>query len=175
MTLQLTGQREPASFEIDWRGEREGWAEFALAREGETLCGSGRLGPGGEGTLRLGARLVPFFVVRAGREIQVCIDGQVYRLADPQTGSGASPAATRSPQTLPVGGEITAPMPGLVLKLLAKPGEEVAAQAPLLILESMKMELTLAAPEAGRLVEVFCREGQRVELGTVLMRVEGRG
>jgi biotin carboxyl carrier protein len=44
---------------------------------------------------------------------------------------------------------IKAPMPGLVIKILVKEGEEVSKDAPLLVLEAMKMENVLKAPAPG--------------------------
>ncbi|KAB2945072.1 MAG: acetyl-CoA carboxylase biotin carboxyl carrier protein subunit, partial [Phycisphaerae bacterium] len=46
--------------------------------------------------------------------------------------------------------EVKAPMPGTILKILVKPGDVVTAHQPLVVMESMKMEMTLSASGAGR-------------------------
>ena len=63
-------------------------------------------------------------------------------------------------------------MPGTVLKVCVQAGDRVEPQAPLVVVESMKMEMTLAAPAAARVREVVCAVGQMVEPGTVLVRLE---
>ena len=46
---------------------------------------------------------------------------------------------------------IVAPIPGTVIRILAEPGVDLPAGAPLLVIEAMKMEHTLRAPVAGHL------------------------
>jgi 3-methylcrotonyl-CoA carboxylase alpha subunit len=67
---------------------------------------------------------------------------------------------------------ITAPMPGTVIRMLAEPGAELAAGAPVLVLEAMKMEHTLRAPAAGRLVALKCALGDLVQEGAELADFE---
>jgi 3-methylcrotonyl-CoA carboxylase alpha subunit len=67
------------------------------------------------------------------------------------------------------GDSMRAPMPGLVKLVRAAPGEEVAKGQPLLILEAMKMEHTIAAPHDGRIEEIVA-EGAQVTDGSVLVK-----
>ncbi|HEY0833375.1 MAG TPA: urea carboxylase [Azospirillum sp.] len=70
---------------------------------------------------------------------------------------------------LPPGGEaVPSPVPGSVWKIAAEAGRAVKAGDPLLIVESMKMEITVAAPADGTLAEIRCAEGQAVTLGQTL-------
>jgi 3-methylcrotonyl-CoA carboxylase alpha subunit len=71
--------------------------------------------------------------------------------------------------------DLTAPMPGTVLKVLVAPGQRFEAHAPLVVMESMKMEMTLSAPHAGRVGMIECRPGQLVAMGAVLMRFNEGG
>jgi 3-methylcrotonyl-CoA carboxylase alpha subunit len=66
-------------------------------------------------------------------------------------------------------GSVRAPMPGLVKVVRAGVGERVAKGQPLLILEAMKMEHTIAAPHEGTIAEIAA-EGAQVSDGTVLVR-----
>jgi biotin carboxyl carrier protein len=67
---------------------------------------------------------------------------------------------------------ILAPMPGKVLRILARVGDEVALRQPLLVVEAMKMENELSSPKTGRVKEVAVSEGQSVEAGRLLAIVE---
>ena len=69
-------------------------------------------------------------------------------------------------------GSLLAPMPGSVLRIGAAVGDTVTAGQPLIWLEAMKMEHTVAAPGDGVLVELNVEPGQQVEVGAVLARVD---
>ena len=68
--------------------------------------------------------------------------------------------------------EIAAHITGTVWKIEVGVGDNVAEGDTLVILESMKMEMPLEAPAAGRVAELRCAEGQAVEEGQVLLVVE---
>ncbi|MGN6312770.1 MAG: acetyl/propionyl/methylcrotonyl-CoA carboxylase subunit alpha [Rhodanobacteraceae bacterium] len=68
------------------------------------------------------------------------------------------------------GDRVIAPMPGRVVLVKAKPGDEVDKDQELLVMEAMKMELTLRAPRAGRLESVHVAPGDFVEADAVLVR-----
>jgi 3-methylcrotonyl-CoA carboxylase alpha subunit len=68
-----------------------------------------------------------------------------------------------------------APMPGTIVALKVKPGDRVEAGQPLLVMEGMKMELTLAAPVAGIVERVLCAEGDSVEADAVLVDIRPDG
>ncbi len=68
--------------------------------------------------------------------------------------------------------EIRAPMPGLVLQLLAGPGDEVKRGEALLILEAMKMENVIKSPGDGVIGQVSVEKGQAVDKGQVLFRMQ---
>jgi biotin carboxyl carrier protein len=67
---------------------------------------------------------------------------------------------------------INAPMPGRVVRILVKPGDEVALRQGLIVVEAMKMENELTSPKAGRVKEVAVTEGTSVEAGRLLIVVE---
>jgi acyl-CoA carboxylase subunit alpha len=69
-------------------------------------------------------------------------------------------------------GSLLAPMPGSVLRVGAAVGDKVRAGQPLIWLEAMKMEHTLAAPNDGVLAELNVEPGQQVDVGAVLARVD---
>jgi acetyl/propionyl-CoA carboxylase alpha subunit len=67
--------------------------------------------------------------------------------------------------------EITAPMPGKVLRVLVKDGDSVAAAQPLVVLEAMKMETTLSAESPATVKRVLVVEGAMVDHGAVLIEL----
>jgi 3-methylcrotonyl-CoA carboxylase alpha subunit len=69
-------------------------------------------------------------------------------------------------------GGLIAPMPGLVLKVLVRPGDRARAHQTLIVLEAMKMEHNIEAPFEGIVKAVNCAEGGRVAEGAVLIELE---
>lgn len=69
--------------------------------------------------------------------------------------------------TVDVKTEIT----GNVWKVLLKPGDPVEEDEPILILESMKMEIPVVAPEAGTVAEILVKPEQTVSEGSVVARL----
>lgn len=71
--------------------------------------------------------------------------------------------------------EVKAPMPGLILDVEAKPGDEVKEGDFLLVLEAMKMENTLTAPRDGVIKSVSVKKGETVEKNQLLIEFEQEG
>jgi acetyl-CoA carboxylase biotin carboxyl carrier protein len=67
---------------------------------------------------------------------------------------------------------VNAHITGTVWKIEKRPGDAVSAGDTLVILESMKMEMPVEAPVAGKVSEIRCTEGQAVEEGAVLVVIE---
>ena len=70
------------------------------------------------------------------------------------------------------GGRLTAPMPGKIISVQVKDGDVVTRGAPLVVLEAMKMEHTIAAPGDGRVVKIHYQAGDLVEEGADLLEFE---
>ena len=71
-------------------------------------------------------------------------------------------------------GHLRAPMPGTVLDLRVKEGQDVESGTVLVVLEAMKMEHSLSAPWAGKVVAVPVKAGDRVEEGVELVVLQPR-
>ena len=67
---------------------------------------------------------------------------------------------------------ISAPMPGKVVRVLAAPGEAVVAGQGVIVVEAMKMQNEMKAPKPGIVVEVRAKEGATVTAGEVLVVLE---
>lgn len=66
-------------------------------------------------------------------------------------------------------GDLKAPMPGLVLNILVKPGDTVKKNDPVLVLEAMKMENVIKAPSDAIVKAVAAEKGKPVEKGQLLI------
>jgi len=67
---------------------------------------------------------------------------------------------------------VSSPMPGKVVKVLVAVGQEVRAEQGVIVVEAMKMENELRSAVAGKVKEIFVREGEIVETGAKLLQVE---
>ncbi len=68
--------------------------------------------------------------------------------------------------------EVRTEIAGLVAKIEAKKGDRLTEDAPILLLESMKMEIPVSAPVAGALVEILVVEGDSVREGDTVAVIE---
>jgi len=68
--------------------------------------------------------------------------------------------------------QIVAPMPGKVIRLLVKVGDEVEAGQGLMVVEAMKMQNEIRSPKKGRVERLQAKEGQPVNAGDILGWVE---
>ncbi len=68
--------------------------------------------------------------------------------------------------------ELTALMPGTVIRVLVAPGDRVEARATLVVVEAMKMEMPIAAPRAATVSAVHVAEGDVVARGMMLVELE---
>jgi 3-methylcrotonyl-CoA carboxylase alpha subunit len=67
---------------------------------------------------------------------------------------------------------MSAPMPGVILKILVRVGQQVSKGMPLLILEAMKMEHVISAPRDGTVAAINCKEGELVQPGGDLIELK---
>ena len=138
---------------------------FALEFEGRTVTATGRFTGSSELRVDLGGRRINVTVVSANEKRHVFIDGVsfVFAAIDPLFHAGGGGGAE---------GGLTAPMPGKVIALVAATGAKVEKGAPLLILEAMKMEHTIAAPAAGMVKAFLFNVGEQVSDGAELVEFE---
>lgn len=84
----------------------------------------------------------------------------------------AAPApAPAAPAAAPKAGgpaNVTSPLPGTVLRLVKNAGDTVAAGEVVMIVESMKMENEVVAPEAGRIASIAVAAGSAINTGDLL-------
>jgi 3-methylcrotonyl-CoA carboxylase alpha subunit len=138
---------------------------FVLEFEGSTITAAGRFTGSSELRVDLGGRRINVTVVSANEKRHVFIDGVsfIFSAIDPLFHAGSGGGAE---------GGLTAPMPGKVIALIAPVGTRVEKGAPLLILEAMKMEHTIAAPAAGTVKAFLFNVGEQVSDGAELVEFE---
>jgi 3-methylcrotonyl-CoA carboxylase alpha subunit len=141
---------------------------------GRRIAVNGAPTPEGDIAADLDGRRLTVTVIRQdeaerGETLTVLWDGRAHRLGlhDAMRQAAAAEGAA--------GGRLTAPMPGKVVQVLVKPGETVTRGRPLVVLEAMKMEHTIAAPAAGTVKSVRYAPGDLVEEGAELLAIEAQG
>jgi pyruvate carboxylase subunit B len=95
-----------------------------------------------------------------GERVEVEVVDEQTHLAQTLAGAGRTPPSSAT---------MRAPMPGLVVRVHAAPGQRVEAGAGLVVVEAMKMENELRAPHAGAVETVHVAVGQTVEKGAPLV------
>lgn len=68
--------------------------------------------------------------------------------------------------------KLYAPMPGKIVKILTRIGDQVEAKRPLAIIESMKMENQLLAPASGKVKAINFKPGDQVDTDSVIIELE---
>jgi 3-methylcrotonyl-CoA carboxylase alpha subunit len=104
-------------------------------------------------------------VVRLGSRIEVFLPGRhhILEMHDPLREELSVESRA---------GDLEAPMPGKIIAIFVATGDGVEKDAPLLILEAMKMEHTIRAPARGRIAQIHCKVGEQVDEGAELIDFE---
>lgn len=120
------------------------------------------------------------------RPIRVNIDGEVFEIIPEETTQTENTAAREPlpmPSSAPAGSRpapvsaqmlktVQAPIPGVIISVKAKVGDEVKVGQELCILEAMKMNNIIRASRTGKLATVFVSAGQSVKHHEALMEFE---
>lgn len=106
----------------------------------------------------------PVYVHQSGDKYQIWYGGEYYELSRQSRASGADEAEHSD--------RISAPLTGKVIVVSVTPGQAVAQGAPLVVLESMKMETALSAPLDALVKAVHCAPGDQVGNGQLLIELE---
>ena len=135
---------------------------YLLELPGGNLMVRGSLDDNGDVLADLGGARCTATVVRHGDDLVIVIQGRSHRLTlhDPLAHVGGQEDA---------GGRLTAPMPGKIVAVLVEPGAKIAKGTPLVIMEAMKMEHTIAAPRDGVVAAIHFEVGAVVNEGIELL------
>jgi len=148
--------------EVDVRVDYPRSGGYLLALTNGQMAVDGELEADGSLTADLAGRRMRAAVVHDGDAMTILAGGRSYRLrwTDPMAMADIEIEGE---------GRVTAPLPGKVIQLMATQGASVKKGDPLLIMEAMKMEHTIAAPIDGEIASVNCAEGEQVEEGAELI------
>ena len=119
------------------------------------------------------------------KRFTVTVNGTAYDVVVEEVSEGAAPAPAAAPKAAPAhkaapkaapkasgapgSVQIKAPMPGNILKVNVKAGEKVAKGAVVAVLEAMKMENEIFAPEEGTIASVEVAQGTSVTADQVII------
>jgi len=144
------------------------WRFVVNGRPSSVFC---RQGPHGQLLLTVDGAQVEAFVARMEQgTTQVCIAGRLFIVRD--MARSKRPRHARA-STLP--GEVTPPMPSVVVGLLVEAGDSVEAGQGLVVVSAMKMEVTLKAPVTGVVRKVNTEMNAKVVPGEILVEIEESG
>jgi len=109
------------------------------------------------------------YAVKSSRDLWVHVQNRTIRLPLKEkkfrSGNTSASVATES-------GEITAPMPGKLIKISVQEGEAIKSGQTILVMEAMKMEYALKAPFDGKVSFKNKKIGEQVSFGETLAKVE---
>ena len=128
-------------------------------------------------------------------KLKLTVDGKVYEVdvevdepESPRPAYVPPPGHARTPAEAPratdsaAGGgqEVVAdeskvcrsPVSGVVVRVTAQIGQEIAASDALMVIEAMKMETEITSPKAGKIVKINANPGDSVKAGQVLVELE---
>jgi acetyl/propionyl-CoA carboxylase alpha subunit len=139
-------------------------ASIRLRIDGEEVTAEIERIAGGEAVLRLDGRRARVQAARRRDSILVAVGPAAFEFIRVEGRGARGGRGLATP-------EVTAPMPGKVLKLLVSEGQTVESGQPLIVLEAMKMETTLYAESGATVRKVHATVGAMVDHGVVLIEL----
>lgn len=88
--------------------------------------------------------------------------------AAPTQAAPAQAPKAQAPQGSNGAVKVASPMPGTILKIIANVGDKVTKGQPIIVLEAMKMENDIVAPEDGTVASINVTNGQSVNSGDII-------
>ena len=160
-------KHEPVGLEVESLGE----GRYAVTLNGKRHEVESLVLPHGAVSLLVNGASYSVEFEDIGDEVSVNVKGQLTRVDIADERKLRLRAATVG-FTVEGRQVVNSPMPGKVVKVFVKVGDEVTEGQPLVVVEAMKMENELKSPKAGKVTEVTAVEGVAVENGAKLVVVE---
>lgn len=117
--------------------------------------------------MKLNNNIYRFFVSTEGEKRFVFINGDIFRINKLKVLPREAKKEGKDK------GDLKSPISGKVIRVLVEVGENIKENQPLMIIEAMKMEHQVRAPFPGQVKKINFKEGQQVDVGELLMDVEG--
>ena len=121
--------------------------------------------------LSMGGKTVTVYYAREEQSIVVSVNGQQFNVAASQNAGKGSRGLSVEARAQ-VEKNITAPMPGRILKILVSEKQSVKAHQALFIVESMKMENEVQSPKAGKVAKINFKENDLVSVGDAVIELD---
>jgi pyruvate carboxylase subunit B len=101
------------------------------------------------------------YSVEVASETDVTVNGRAIAVGASAPSAAPAPVTSAAAAPAAEGEAVTAPLAGTVFKIRVAEGQDVAAAQTLIVLESMKMEIEVKSPRAGRVGAIAVREGKK--------------
>ncbi|MCD4848782.1 MAG: biotin/lipoyl-binding protein [Candidatus Aegiribacteria sp.] len=119
-------------------------------------------------------------IVLDGKTYQVSVETPMRRVSQTPVirrrhevmNAAEVPDRTSAPGSVLSGGDVIAPLPGLILKIHVKEGDNVSEGQPVAIMEAMKMENEIESPITGTVQEIVVSEGDTILENAIIMKIE---
>jgi len=105
----------------------------------------------------------------SSQKVQISLNGEHFSFQRPA--AAIEPSQSEAPVAAIQNDVVVAPMPGRVIGTLVKVGEKVRTGDPLVIIESMKMEIAVRSDRDGEVAETLVSEGATVKRGQALIKL----
>ena len=106
------------------------------------------------------------------KQLRITVAGQTFDVTVETVGGSLAAAPAPAPAPAPAGAqggiEVAASVPGKVFQIPSSVGDAVSAGDTIIVLESMKMEIPVVAPESGTIASINVTVGAQVETGDLL-------
>lgn len=158
-----------------------------LDHEGHEMLVGVEQEPDGTYLLDLGAAEVTATADLQGHELFAELDGHSLRATVTVTRSAvtvhfrhhvhtfALPIPAHAVEDEAAGGQLNAPINGIVMSIQCEEGQDVARGATLMVIEAMKMQYSICAPEDGTIKEILYQVSDQVQEGQPLLVMDGKG
>ncbi len=139
--------------------------EFEITANDSSFCATYKSFKDNILTVALGKHEISALMIGSGHDLTIFCEGRMIDMHLYVHGSSDDEEAGE--------GRILTPMPGKIIDVLVKKGDEVEKDQPLLIMEAMKMEMTIKAGCAGTVEELPVSANDQVQDGALLVSIKG--
>jgi biotin carboxyl carrier protein len=139
--------------------------QLVVELDGRRYCVSDEPGPNGARSIFIDDKTIGFAAAVDHNSVLLHFEGRTLRVDIPDPRDALSDLDGGAD-------DIVAPMPGTVVRVARQPGEAVSAGDTVVVIESMKLQMSLAAQRDGTIMTVDAQPNETFEKGAVLARLE---
>ncbi len=169
--VKIPTQDSPISLELQFNGESL-TATYNQSEKEKSVKARLLSRQNNQGLLEIDGQMIPYYTAQSNDKpsaVQVWILGNIYEMEKAQTGAKRAKGGQGNANS---SGDLKSSMPGKVLEIKVAVDDKVSPDDTMIIMESMKMEMSMNAPFKGSVKEINVAEGDLVEMNTLLVRLE---